>query len=293
MFPPLVRAETYHTLDGGTRLATFEPGPGGDDVSTVHTGDGTEIHYEISGGGDLALVFVHGWCSNLRHWDAQVAHFSERYRTVAVDRRGHGRSEVATDGYDAPTHAADVAAVMEVGTISEAVVVGHAGGGPATLALAGSRPELVRAIVLVDAIISPASTVGDPDDRAGSALGAMIDRLRQSDGEAALAEIYRGFFTDRAGAAGEQAVADACRTPLTVAAEELRSLAVDTVALARQVAQPVLWLSAAPADQDRLRGLFHEVHFAEVADAGHFPHIEAPAAVDAAIEDFLGSVGLR
>ena len=262
-------------------------------MSRTHTDDGTEIHHEISGSGAPALVFVHGWCSNLRHWGAQVAYFGSRHRVVAVDRRGHGRSGVPAAGYDARTHAADLAAVLDAASVADAVVVGHAGGAPAVLALAGIRPDLVRAVVLVDAIVSPASTIGDPDDRAGTALGSMIDRLRGPDGARALAEIHRPFFTDDAGEVGERVVADACRTPLVVAAEELRSLSVDTEAMVRQVAQPVLWLSTAPADHDRLGAIFADIQFTEVADAGHFPHVEAPERTNAAIAAFVDSTCSR
>ncbi len=258
-------------------------------MTTVSADDGTEIHYEVSGRGGPSLLFVHGWCSNLRHWDAQAAHFGPHHGVAAVDRRGHGRSEVAATGYDVATHAADLATVMEAEAIGGAVVVGHAGGAPTVLRLAGERPDLVRAVVLVDAIISPTSTIGDPSDRAGTALAAMIDRLGQPDGPAAFEEMYRSFFTDRAGRAGDRVVADACRTPLAVAAAELRSLATDTVALSRRVAQPVLWLTVAPADEEQLAAIFPDVRFAQVPDAGHFPQVEAPEQTNTVIERFVGS----
>src|SRR5262245_13527393 len=62
------------------------------------TDDGARIYYEVEGAGDPALVFVHGWCSNLRHWDPQAEHFSRRHRVLRVDRRGYGRSP-APEGY--------------------------------------------------------------------------------------------------------------------------------------------------------------------------------------------------
>ncbi|MBW1886212.1 MAG: hypothetical protein JRJ58_21990 [Deltaproteobacteria bacterium] len=36
---------------------------------------------------------MHGGCSNPRHWDAQMRYFAKPHRVVAVDRRGHGRSD--------------------------------------------------------------------------------------------------------------------------------------------------------------------------------------------------------
>ena len=61
-----------------------------DDVVTVAADDGMLSRYETRGVGNPPLVFVDGWCSNLRHWDEQVRHFAPRHCVVTVDRRGRG-----------------------------------------------------------------------------------------------------------------------------------------------------------------------------------------------------------
>jgi len=70
---------------------------------------------------------------------------------LAVDRRGHGRSDVPEGGYTAKQHAADIAEVARKEKIRNAIVVGHAGGGPSTLEFARSYPQYARAVVMVDA----------------------------------------------------------------------------------------------------------------------------------------------
>ena len=54
--------------------------------------DGTDIYYKDWGVGD-PIVFSHGWPLNADAWDAQMLFFGQqRYRVIAHDRRGHGRS---------------------------------------------------------------------------------------------------------------------------------------------------------------------------------------------------------
>jgi pimeloyl-ACP methyl ester carboxylesterase len=262
-------------------------------VPTLTTAEGTRLFYRVLGRGRPALVFVHGWCSNLEHWSAQLRHFGRRHRVVALDRRGHGRSAAPAGGYTAAQHAADLAAVARRERIRGAVVVAHAGGGPAALAFARAHPDLARALVLVDSRVAPAARLDDPDDPAGAALGAIAARLEGPDGAAALREMYAGFFGPHAGPAGRRALAEALATPLAVAAAELRSLAVDSEALARALAQPVLWLSVAAADQPALARVFRHVQFGQLVGSGHFPHVEVPDQLNAMIARFVATLPPR
>ena len=249
--------------------------------------DGVRIHYRMVGAGEPPLVFVHGWCSNLIHWDAQVRYFAKRHRVLAVDRRGHGRSDVPDRGYTAAQHAADLEHVLgEVG-IEGAVIVGHAGGGPATLAFARAWPELARAIVLVDTFVGPRASLGRDVNGSRSGLGVMIDQLDAEHGAVAFEAMYRGFFSRHAGVAADRAVDDAMKVPLDIARAELASLAISTQAIARSLTQPVLWISVAQADEARLAKVFRNAQFGRVVGSGHFPQIEVPDQVNAMIDRFL------
>ncbi|MCU0274944.1 MAG: alpha/beta hydrolase [Acidimicrobiales bacterium] len=256
----------------------------------ITTSDGTRIRYRITGRGFPPIVLVHGWCSNRNHWAAQVDHFADRHKVLAVDRRGHGDSDVPPSGYTAAQHAHDLAEVLVRERITDAVVVGHAGGAPGVLALARSFPELARALVLIDTTISARTALGRRDGAPRSGLAALIDRLDAPDGADAFASLYRGFFSPWAGDVADRAVADARRVPLPVARAELASLAVSTEAMARAIRQPVLWLSVAAADQPRLTALFRDVRFGQVVGSGHFPHLEVPEQVNAMIDRFVDTL---
>ena len=99
------------------------------------------------------FLLVHGLASNARLWDG-VAHrlANAGHEVVAVDLRGHGRSEETADGYDTATAAADLAALIgELGWTGERapVVAGQSWGGNVVLTLA-ARHGGVAAIALVD-----------------------------------------------------------------------------------------------------------------------------------------------
>ena len=72
--------------------------------------NGAELHYEDAGEGQ-PVVFVHGVWMSGRFFEHQLAYFGERYRAVALDLRGHGRSEHVHEGHTVAQYARDLRAV--------------------------------------------------------------------------------------------------------------------------------------------------------------------------------------
>jgi pimeloyl-ACP methyl ester carboxylesterase len=244
--------------------------------------DGTRINYEVHGRSGQWLIFVHGWCSNLRHWDAQVANFEGRQRILTLDRPGHGRSEPRPDDQSVAHQAVLLGEVAEAVGVTDAIVVGHAGGGPVTLELARSRPDLVAGAVLVDSRIGAGG---------GRALTTLANQLSGPGGDAEFRVIYSGFFKLPESEIAAEAVRGAVAMPREVAVADLLSLDMDSVAIASAVAQPVLWLSVEPADRQALRAVFADVRFGLIPESGHFPNLEAPDQTNALIEEFLTELG--
>lgn len=272
--------------------ATGARAPGTRD-RTVTTADGTRIAYRVGGHTGRrapALVFVHGWCSNRTHWDAQLRYFAPTHRVLAVDRRGHGRSAVTASGYTPSRHAADLAAVLEHEGVDDLVLVAHAGGGPSAIRFADRHRARVRGLVLVDTNISGRTRMGRPHGADRSPLGRLVDQLDGPEGAARFEAMYRSFFSPHAGPVAETAVREAQAVPLRVARADLAALADDSEGPARRLTCPVLWLTVEPADTARLRSIFSDVRFAVVTGSGHFPHLEVPDQVDAAIGRFLATL---
>jgi len=80
-------------------------------------------------GSGRPIVFVASWSLPSESWGYQMLALNEAgYRTVAFDRRGHGRSGDPGGGYDFDTLADDLAAVLEQRDLHDAVLVGHSMG---------------------------------------------------------------------------------------------------------------------------------------------------------------------
>ena len=124
-------------------------------MPTITTRDGTEIYFKDWGPRDgQPVVFHHGWPLSADDWDAQMLFFIEhKYRVVAHDRRGHGRSTQTWTGNDMDTYAADVAALTDALDLKGAVHIGHStGGGEVACYVARAKPGRVAKAVLIGAV---------------------------------------------------------------------------------------------------------------------------------------------
>ena len=126
------------------------------------------------GSSGLPVVLVHSTAGSSAHWSRQLEHLRPARRAVALDLRGHGKSESPRDGdYSINSTAADVHAVVETLAIPRFVLVGHSLGGGVALAYAGAHPQLVAGLLLLDPI-------GDGTQLPTAEVQAFLARL-QSD----------------------------------------------------------------------------------------------------------------
>jgi len=93
------------------------------------TRDGTEIYYKDWGTGQ-PIVFSHGWPLNADSWESQMIFLASKgYRVIAHDRRGHGRSSQPWTGNDMDHYADDLAQLIELLDLKDAVLFGFSTGG--------------------------------------------------------------------------------------------------------------------------------------------------------------------
>jgi non-heme chloroperoxidase len=98
-------------------------------MGTITTKDGTEIYYKDWGEGPV-VTFSHGWPLNADAWDGQMLFLAQQgFRTIAHDRRGHGRSSQSSSGNDMNSYADDLAELIEALNLTEITMVGHSTGG--------------------------------------------------------------------------------------------------------------------------------------------------------------------
>lgn len=119
----------------------------------VTVAPGVTLHIEERRGDPsyAPFVLVHGLASNVRLWDgvAERLHASG-HTVIAVDQRGHGRSDAPDVGYDLDTAVADLHALMTTLGLQRPVVAGQSWGGNVVLELGWRRPEAIRGLTCVD-----------------------------------------------------------------------------------------------------------------------------------------------
>jgi len=251
-------------------------------VATIEI-DGAAIAYDLDGDGAHAIAFVHGWCSKAAHWNRQVEHFAPKHPIVRWDRRGIGRSGATAAAVSPDRHADDLVALLDHLDIDRVTVVGHAGGGPATIAFAAHHPDRARGMVLVD------TALHDPASPGADAFAASIEQssARITD-DAFFERLYRSFFGPRAPkGVVDDAVVNALATNRATAAVEMRHILTDTVSMARDVRCPVLWVSARPSDTAVVHAAFGDAMVGHVVGSGHFVALEVPEQLNPMIEVLL------
>jgi pimeloyl-ACP methyl ester carboxylesterase len=103
--------------------------------------DNVEINFDVLGDGKPALVFVHGWSNDRSIWDSQISYFSKKYKVVAVDLPGFGKSGNNRRNWTVPAFGGDVAAVIEKLDLDNVVLVGFSLGGPVVIETENKIPR--------------------------------------------------------------------------------------------------------------------------------------------------------
>ena len=113
-------------------------------------GDGTRIHYEVTGLTKRApVLLVQGLGGEKNSWNLQRAALALRHRTIAFDNRGAGRSDKPDGKYNLEEMADDAIAVLDAAGIENAHVVGLSMGGAISQIIALKHPNRVRSLTLV------------------------------------------------------------------------------------------------------------------------------------------------
>jgi 3-oxoadipate enol-lactonase len=106
------------------------------------------LYYEIQGRGP-DLLFISGLNGGAWSWYAQIPFFQEHYRTITLDNRGAGRSDLPPGPYRMADFAADALGLLDYLQIDQACVIGVSLGGMIAQELALTAPTRLTALVLV------------------------------------------------------------------------------------------------------------------------------------------------
>ncbi|HVM18371.1 MAG TPA: alpha/beta fold hydrolase [Egibacteraceae bacterium] len=113
--------------------------------------NGTKHHY-ISKGEGPPVVLVHGLGGTVHAWYGVIQNLSLHHHVLALDLRGHGRSDAGDGTVSIASLADDVRALIEALELPPVTLVGHSLGTLIAQHLAATRREMVDHLVLVGAI---------------------------------------------------------------------------------------------------------------------------------------------
>jgi pimeloyl-ACP methyl ester carboxylesterase len=277
-------------------------------LRSVQLANGLQFHY-VEGGEGLPLVFIHGGAGDYTTWAPQWAAFSSRYRTLSYSRRF---SHPNTNPDPQPNHsaheeAADLAELIDCWQARPAILVGASYGAFTALALAMSRPDQVRALVLIEPPIL--SLAGE--SREGAVLRAQFeanvlapsrDAFMRGDDTAAMSILAGGIagqqmLDDSAHEARMQTRLRNLRPMKVLSASDRQFPVIEPQALSR-IDVPALLVSGectAPLWREIFVALTRHMPRAEsmvVPGAGHAVARDQPDEFNCCTLDFLARHGL-
>jgi esterase len=113
---------------------------------------GQRFHYvEWGQAAAPPVVFLHGVTGHARTWDDEARLLADRYRVLVLDQRGHGDTDPAPDGnYSDDALLADLSAFTDALGLRRCTVVALSLGGRVAINFAGTHPDRVERLVIVD-----------------------------------------------------------------------------------------------------------------------------------------------
>jgi pimeloyl-ACP methyl ester carboxylesterase len=133
--------------------------PYGNNSAAGHyvTVNSVKIYYEVYGTGP-ALLLLHGNGGSIARGGCQIEFFAPKRRVIAVDSRGHGKSDDGPGALTFEQQADDFIAVLDAERVDRADVFGHSDGGILALELGIRHPNRVGKIVASGPNLRPDAT---------------------------------------------------------------------------------------------------------------------------------------
>ena len=264
--------------------------------------------YRTLGNGDDVVVLIHGMINSSRHWEAVARRLGGAYRVIAPDLIGHGDAATPRGDYSLGAHAASVRDLLATLGVARATIVGHSLGGGVAMQFYYQFPQLTERLVLISS-----GGLGDevsPLLRAAALPGSaellrLATRPRLVGGIAAAGTRLRargnrnGVYLQAVARAlgplqdpgSRRAFLETLRAVIDVHGQ--RVSAVDRLYLLGEMATLIIW-----GERDRTIPIEHgraaaaaipNCRFVGLPGVAHFPNLEDPEGLAAALSDFLAS----
>ena len=157
-------------------------------MPTVRVGD-INIYYEDYGKGE-PLLLIAGWGTDLSCWLSQIPEFSTKYRVIAFDNRGAGRTDAPDEPYSFRMMADDAVGLLDALGIGQAHILGVSMGGCIAQEIAIEHPERTKSLILAATTAAPGRL--SPVDAHLDGLDRRHERGRQPEDDGQDAVALRG-----------------------------------------------------------------------------------------------------
>jgi len=241
--------------------------------------NGTGIHQEAHGQG-AAILLTHGFGATSRMWDEQIEEFTDRYRLILWDLPGHGESAAPKKTTTPDSLVAIMLTILDAAHAASTVLIGLGIGGALALRFWRVHRERVRALVLIGT--TPGLRSGAAREIWNGQVGELAAAVER-DGLDALeggAEVDPGLHSCPLG------LASAARLLLTQrddgARPWLAEIDVPVLILVGSEDRPNLTAA------EYMARTIPNARMTVIPRANHAANIHKPAAVNAAIREFLG-----
>jgi len=247
--------------------------------------EGTKIRYYDIGNKKTsdALVLVHCWTCNVEFWKEQYLAFP-KYRVIAMDLPGHGKSDKPRVDYSMEFFAQAVDAVMRKAGVKKAVLAGHSMGTPIIRRYYALFPEKTAGLIIVDGALLPfgpreqVEKFFEPlfnDYRNG--VPGFVDGMLPETVEADLRSFVRSSML---------------ATPEHVGTSAMKLMLDDAYAVNGKINVPVLAIMAQnpmwPAEMEaRYKAIAPKTNYQVWDGVSHFLHMEKPKEFNEQIRLFI------
>jgi len=255
-------------------------------------GAGGQIHTRVDGPeGAPWMVLSNSLGANLTMWDAQMPLLTRAFRVVRYDTRGHGLSETVATPFDFDDLVADVIAVMDAYDIDRAAYMGLSLGGMTGLGVALAHPDRINRLICADARAVATDPVRQMwDTRISVVANQGLEAILDGTMESWFTADWRADHDDKARAVHEMILGTdpvgyvgCCHALKTLDYfKQLAGLSVPTLYLVGDQDK-----GAPPEDMRAMAEATPGAVFTVIPDAGHLANMNAPAAFNHAVAEFL------
>jgi pimeloyl-ACP methyl ester carboxylesterase len=253
--------------------------------------NGVRVYYDVAGEG-MPFVMLHANPCDHRMWMYQISHFSRRFRVIAPDMRGYGRTDKVETPFPFDALIDDVIGVCEQENVTSGILAGASMGSKMAFKLAVARPGLFQAHIHVGGNAFRGTSY---DSRIRGYANEDLPEYRAGH----LRELFAPGFSDTA--RGKYLSGNILADSDCLSGEAIATLfhSFDYVDLASEVSairEPVLIVNGIHDNSltggKKTAGLIPAARHEVIDGAGHLCILEDPGAFNRLVEEFLSEQNL-